>query len=655
MLPQLKKLVLNPGVNTESTQTLNSGSWSASNLVRWFQGYLQKLGGWERLVDTLLSGESRGMHAYQTDVGNDYLLTGSEQSVQVYFDGALYTLDTFSVTHVLDSPGWLVTNGIVLDVLTINDPDAPSLDVGDLIHIDVTSTVNDQTVYAGSYTVNSGNGGSGPFFIDSPITSTGADFGGNPPYIGFGGAASGPSNRISVFLPGHGLSSGDTFVIQVTTVVAGVSLFGPYIVDVVSTDDFTIIIPSYVTFNDFAYELQDSSGDPLGHVSYNTTIPADVENWSFDNFGNVALMCYQGGPLLSWLPPVSNLAAVGVITAPIYNDGIFVAQPQAQVFSYGSEAAGTYDPLLLRWSDVGSYTSWIASAANQAGSFRFSRGSRIVGGIQAPQVSLFWTDIDLWSAGYVGAPFVYSFNIVQTGCGLIAQRARAVLYGQTYWMSQKQFFTYGPGGVAVLPCSVWDEVFNDLDEENVGKCWTWAAAGFNEIWFFFPSTSNGSGEPDKYVKYNVTSQLWDVGYLGRTAGVGQSVLGQPIAGDTNLRLQQHEVGYDADGEPMEDVYIESGFIDLGEGTDIIAIDQIIPDFKWFGDNGFITLRIVAKNYPAEAGIKYGPYTVNRNTRFISLRTRARQIAFRVEWGAASGFSARLGAIRYRSHPAGLRP
>lgn len=647
----LSKVNVQPGVNTQATQTQNAGRWSLSNLIRWKDGFLEKIGGWQQLTATQVTGKSRGLHAFEDLDGNKYLLTGSNTAAQVYFNGALYTFTLLGTVHDLVTP-FLHSAGLLAPTEYIITDPAHGQTAGTTFYFNIPATVDGVAFYPKAYVISTVLSVDAFNFIALSIHSTSVDDSGNPPL--FGTVANDPD--IEVLFANHGLNAGDTFNVDLSSSLGGVTLFGPYIVQtVIDQDTFIINAPSPPTSTAAMYENQIDVLNPLGQISYATPVPASTTNWSFDNFGQIGLLSPNNGPLLAWTPPISNLNAVGVLNAPTINGGMFVAMPQAQVISYASEVNGIQDLLLARFSDAGNYTNWTADATNQAGSFRLSRGSKIVGGLQAPQVSLLWTDIDLWSMQYVGPPFVYSFNILQSGCGLIAQRAATVLYGTTYWMSQKQFFQFGSSGVSVLPCDVWDAVFGDLDPDFVDLTFAGSNASFNEIMFYYASESGDAGEIDSYVKYNVVSHLWDYGKLDRTSWIDQSVLGSPIGVDSNEIIQQHEIGYDANGVAMSDVFAESGFVDLGEGSDIIFVDQIIPDFKWFGTGGYVIVTLYAQSYPGGLVNTYGPYTVNQSTRFLSMRTRARQVAFRVEWGEATGFSARMGANRLRTGPAGRVP
>src|SRR6185503_14607331 len=95
---------------------------------------------------------------------------------------------------------------------------------------------------------------------------------------------------------------------------------------------------------------------------------------------------FRASTIYIWYPS-EPLAASGVATAvggsaPSAVEGLFVAAPQQQCFAWGifSATISQQDPLLIGWCDVGDLTTWTATATNQAGSFRLTSGSLVVGG-----------------------------------------------------------------------------------------------------------------------------------------------------------------------------------------------------------------------------------------------------------------------------------
>jgi hypothetical protein len=255
---------------------------------------------------------------------------------------------------------------------------------------------------------------------------------------------------------------------------------------------------------------------------------------------------------------------------------------------------------------------------------------------------------------YIGASLVFGFNKIGANCGIIAKHAKAQLSGNVYWMGTSNFFALSGGGVQVIPCPVWDAVFQDLDTANAHLCHTGSNTSFSEIMFFFPSISGGTGTCDKYAKLNVAEGSWDIGYLQRNTWMDSSVVGLPVATNNSGSIFSHESGQDADGNPLNYFY-ETGWTYVDNGREISFIDRIYPDFKWglFGgsEDASILVTIKTVNYPGETPISYGPFTVSKATQFISKRIRARQIMFRFEGNDMGSFS-RLGLVRVRFSPDG---
>lgn len=535
---------------------------------------------------------------------------------------------------------------------------------------------------------------------------------------------------ITVTLRNHGFVVGDTFNVPIATTVGGITVSGLYTVTrTLGADQFEINNNINATSSASAYEnggllraetfislVTASQGDNYlyggggvgvyggGVYSNGQNVPptpsigTPVEgiDWSLDNWGSILVACPKDGALYYWQPVGGGVQNLGYMpNAPIYNTGAFIAMPQRQVIAYGSSFGSIQDPLLVRWCDLEDFTTWEGTATNQAGSYRIPTGSRIVGGLQGPQQGLLWTDLDLWSMQYIGQPFIYGFNKIGANAGLIAQKAAGQMGGVVYWMSQKQFFRFGGNGVEVIPCPVWDQVFQNLfpGVDANGNPYTDRIrcapnSQFNEITWYFPAhyTNDidpatglsldtqqiGTGEVNAYVKYNVALNQWDYGYqhpdspnvlVGRTAWIDQSVFGPPIGAAANTSvvgqtggffIYQHETSNDAAGQFMESGFT-TGYAALSEGDNMIFIDQVWPDMKWgFVDENKtaqVKITFFVTNYPGDAPIQYGPYTVTQNTQYLSVRMRGRLVAIGVS-STDSGSFWRIGAMRYRFQPDG---
>lgn len=496
---------------------------------------------------------------------------------------------------------------------------------------------------------------------------------------------------VTVTLNNHGFAVGDTYPVLIATTVGGVTLTGNYTVETVPTvNTFTIQVSQNATSSTSAYinggnaryiyyvaygPLPTGSGYSTGGYStggYSTGatpiaalgFPVEASDWSLDNWGEIliaspdqsSLLTFDqepGGPIYQWSPTLSFQNAQIITNAPVSNHSVFLAMPQRQIVALGSTFTGVQDHLLIRWCDLNNYNQWIALPTNQAGSYRLTKGSRIVGGMQGPQQGLIWTDLALWSMQYVNLPDVYNFNEIATGCGLIGKKAMATLNNMVFWMSQSQFFAFGGDGVKPLPCTVWDFIFQELDTTQVDRIRAAANSRFNEISWFFPTLSGG-GEVNAYVKYSLSTGGWDFGYLSRTAWIDQSVLGPPIGGASTGLIFQHETSPNADGQPLVASF-QTGYFTLQDGDLLSFIDQVWPDFKWgyYGgaQNASLLMTFYVADYPGQTPRVHGPYTLTQATQYVTPRLRGRLVSIKFESNDIDTFW-RIGAPRYRLMPAG---
>lgn len=507
------------------------------------------------------------------------------------------------------------------------------------------------------------------------------------------------SSIVTGYFDNHGYSVGSAFDIGVPITLGGITLSGLY--TVIST-------PTANTFTFAASTLATSSVGPTAINSGNAQsvyyigvgpqalptgfgvggygvggfgvgvgitqpeTPITATDWTLDNFGSYLVACPAGGAIYYYDPngQLQNAQYVGG-NAPLVNSGIFVAMPERQIIAYGSSFTLQADPLLVRWCDVGDFTTWNATATNQAGSFRIPTGSKIVAGIQGPQQGLLWTDLDLWAMQYVGTPLVYGFNKIGSNCGAISRHCVGQLGNNIYWMSQKQFFVMMGSGPQAINCPIFDVIFQNINSAYLYKVCCGVNSQFNEITWYYPSAS--STENDSYVKYNVTLDQWDFGTLGRTAWIDQSVLGPPIGAGSDNWIYQHEVGNDAvyNGQTtgMQSSF-STGYFQLNEADNLVFIDQIWPDMKWGtysgNQNATVYLTINYTNYatdtatsPATSYYSGSPsnqvtsitFPMTQSTEYISCRIRARFMSFSLSSNDTGTFW-RLGGVKYRYQPDG---
>jgi hypothetical protein len=922
----LVKPASQPGFNSQASQVQAAGAWFAGNRVRWRFGLLEKMGGWIRLYADPFFARIRRMHAWADLEDYRNLLVGTDLGLEILVQNTKYTLG-----HQLNLLGGIIVEiGPTPSTTTFNATSGSKtvtvntkvgIPIGERFYTLLPLSIGGRIIPANSYfTVTNTLAGSW-FTFDMPQAATYTETG----TYGTRLFKNTVVNGITCTWKAHGLVAGSTITFNQQTVLeAGSASLNYEVVEfypapgstatvnaVIDADNFTFPMPAPFTGNGSGREVydgcqvQDNTGGPFNSSLANMIgIPVlealgnpQQDTWFLDNLGETGLALRTGGALEAFIPPIENgpwTVAVGggaiPATAPQHSNGMFTTMPQAQVVLFGSEPImgnGDIDPLLVRWSDAGTYDVYTATVSNQAGSYRLSRGSKIVAGIQAPQTTLLITDMDLWSMSYIGPPLIYGFTVMGTGCGAIAPHAIVTLGKTTYWLSLRNVWSFGDQGVQMMPCSVWDTIFENLDPINIKKCHGAANSTTGEIAFYFvaksealdqpnlladsqnfagpawtplglgafllvnfntsyvyepkyvalgwfddnglatiswldrdvqaaPSStvmapdgtftattllednSNGVhlvqqevlkfGEPQiftlsiyaykgstrnitlearssssnafvtfnvtngtevangaaggfkviswgetaddfaggitvdgwlryfmvfetddsesmtvsinltngtqvsyagsgqfanvwgaqlnlggalleytvtgdlipqnetvHYIKYNTIENAWDSGALDRSAWIDTSIWGTPLGADGNNLVQQHERGFDDDGNPMEDVFVESGFTELSDGSQMLSVHQCHPDFKWFGNNGEVKVSLKMRSYPEGPEQHFGPFSMTPTTQFFNPRARGRYVAMRYDWSPLFGFSARVGATTYLVKPAGRRP
>ena len=677
-------LKLIPGVDQTKTPTLNEAAISVSQLIRFVPdrtmgGLVQKLGGWTKYVGTSMGSIVRALWGWEDVNNNSYLAagclgTGSGGALQAITGGSVKDITPYYSTNnvTVDFTTTINTNQVEVTVTGANINQYCSIwletevSVGGLVLFGCYQVYDKSPASINSFYIYATDILGNPVYATSSVANGGAV----PQYATTNGSA-----NVTVTLNDHNYLVGQPFTALIATTVGGITIYGNYeIYQVTSANTFVIIAKNPATStttgymnggNAYFYVYRNNGPQPIGSGfgvgpygvgGYGTGVTSSVVgspltalDWTLDNWGEDLIACPYGGAIYYWSPGVGFPTAQKIAEAPPVNAGMFVAMPQRQIMAWGSTYTGIQDPMQIRWCDVNDFTVWKANVTNQAGGYRIPKGSRIVQGIQGPQQCLFWTDLGLWVAQYIGPTDVYGFNEVGTGCGLIGRKAAGSMNGVIYWMSQTQFYTYGGGGTPTpMKCPVWDVAFQDLDTAYADNIRFAANSQFGEITWYYPVTGS-NGENTNYLKYNIFLDQWDYGTLGRTAWINQSVLGSPIGSGTDYFLYQHETSPDADGQPMNS-YFQTGYFVLNEADMKMFVDQVWPDMKWGyygGSQGAnILLTFYVTDYPGQTPLVYGPFTLTQATTYITPRFRGRLVAIRIESNDINSWW-RLGNIRYR--------
>jgi hypothetical protein len=315
--------------------------------------------------------------------------------------------------------------------------------------------------------------------------------------------------------------------------------------------------------------------------------------------------------IISRAEPLSNYGDASDV--PVVQNHILVSDTSRFVFAFGANDFGSLaqDPMLIRWSDQEDPFNWTPSATNQAGSLRLSTGSQIVAAIQSRQEILVWTDTALYSLQYVGAPIVWSAQLVGENISITSSNAVAYANGVSYWMGYDKFYIYD-GRSQTLKCDLRQYIFDDINTNQFAQIFAGTNEGYNEIWWFY--CSQNSNDIDRYVIYNYLEKIWYYGTMARTAWLDSGLRQYPVAATYANNLVSHELGNDCqiglDPEPIT-AYITSSEFDLEDGHTFAFVWRVLPDITFRGSTNGTTPQVTMYLLPLKNS--GSGYSVNKPT------------------------------------------
>ena len=620
----LQKLVFRPGINREGTAYDNEGGWFDCNLVRFRKGRPEKFGGWEKLSSSTYLGTARALHGWISLGGTKYLGIG---------------------THLK----YYIESGTVFN---------------DITPIRLTTS-------AGDVTFSATNGDATITVADTAHGAVKNDF------VTFSGASSLGGNITAAVLNQEyqiaTIVNANSYTIEAkdtsgATVTANSSDSGNGGSSVVGTYQINVGLDVFVPGTGWGI-------DGWGAGTFGSTSALDATNqlriWSHDNFGEDLIINPRAGGIFKWTEnngvttrAVELSGISGANLVPTVGLQVITSEKDRHLIVLGadpisgSSRTGSIDPMLIAFSDQENELDFEPLTTNTAGSLRLSSGSAIIGGVKARQEILVWTDTSLYSMQFIGPPFTFGINLINEGVGLVGPKAAVTAPQAVYWMSYNNFYVYN-GSVQHLPCSVHNYVFNDINLTQSFKINAFTIADKNEVGWFYCSAS--SSEIDRYVIYNYAENIWFYGQLVRTAWLDAGIENYPRAVGNSYLFQQ-EKGFNDDGSPMTNVFIESSDMDIGDGEQFSFIKRIIPDYKFIQDdnNGNVNVVLKTRNFPGDSLTTNSTSAINSSTQQVFVRSRSRQMALRFESDDDAtndgnlSIGWRLGATRVDIKPDGKR-
>ena len=614
----LSKIRFNPGIDKEGTEYTADAGWYDGDKVRFRKGRPEKIGGWVKLTQNYFLGVCRSLFDWASLEFLRYIGVGTNLKFYVSEGNDYSDITPIRTTTAAGAVTFSATDG--LSTITVTNTSHGAV-------------LNDFVTFSGAVSLG-GN-------ITADVLNQEYQITGVP-----------TANTYTITAKD---TNGDT-------VTANASDSGNGGASVVGEYQINTGLNAYVAGT--GWGARSWSASTWGSASALSS-SGQLRLYSQDNFGEDLIFNVRAGGIYYWdessgasARAVALEDLAGASNAPTVALQIMVSDTDRHVIAFGCNPIGssTIDPLFVRFSDQENAADWTPTATNTAGGVRINSGSIIIGALQTRQEILIWTDVSVHSMRFVGSPFVFEFNRITSDASMISPNAAVDVGGVVYFMDRGNFYIYN-GSVQVIPCTVKDYVFSNLNEGQAFKVFAAENRAFSEVTWFYPVGTDNT-EITNYVTYNYEENSWTIGTLGRGAWVAGGTRQNPIASSVfdgeNNYLYEHEVGHDADGEAMT-AYIESGDIEIADGERLMFMNRIIPDLTFRGSEVGATIDYIIKgaDYPLQTNTALSTSEVTPSTTQVYVRNRARQVVFRAESDGA-GYGWRLGDLRVDIKPDGRR-
>lgn len=626
----LQKLQIKPGVNRENTRYTSEGGWYDCDKVRFRQGYPEKIGGWQRISTTSFLGVCRSLWNWVTLGSINLIGVGTNLKFYLEEGGGYNDITPIRTTTAAGDVTFSATSGS--STITVTDSGHGAI-TGDFV------TFSGAVSLGGNITADVLNQ---EYQIDNAVDAN--------TYLVIAKDTLGNTVTADASDTGNG----------------GVSVVGEYQINV----GFPYAIP----LTGWGAGTWGSGTWGTGTVSTNS-----IRLWSQSNFGEDLIFGPRGGAIYYWdaTSGVSTRAVLlsslgGASDVPTDQNLIVVSDINRFVFCFGCNDIGTatFDPMLIRWSDQEDATNWTPAATNQAGSLRLSRGTEIVTASQARQEVLVWTNSSLYSLQYVGAPAVWTAQIVGENISVASQNCVAYANGVAYWMGNDKFYKYD-GRTQPLRCDLRKYIFNDFNRQQYEQVFAGTNESYHEIWWFY--CSEDSTVTDKYVIYNYLQDIWYYGSMSRTAWLDSGLRDYPLAATYSYNLVNHEQGVD-DNETGTATAIPASIstaeFDLDDGHQFMFIWRVLPDIRFTGSTASSPSAVMSLLPLANSGSGYNSPTseggsnngsivrtatlpIEQFTGQLNTRVRGRQMSVKIE-STDLGVAWQLGSPRFDMRPDGRR-
>lgn len=394
------------------------------------------------------------------------------------------------------------------------------------------------------------------------------------------------------------------------------------------------------------------------------------------------------------------LAHGGVVSVdvPVNNTYVLQSISDGRLVSFGcnqftnnTTTTGDFTNMLIRWSDNDlndkDIFDWGPRSTNTAGGQVLEKGTSFEAVIETSKEKLIWTDTALYSMTNIGPPSIYGFDLIGENISIASPMAAVSVGNDVYFMGDNAFYIYR-GTVELLPSTVDNYVWDDINLDQIGKVYAVADESFSEITWHY--CSYNSNEIDRYVVYNRSEQTWYYGRFdstsiprnidppeqvfdntkNRTSWLNSGIIDKPLATyiktfdttvtpfDIKSSIFIHEEEFDGDGMPIYS-YVESGDFVVGDLESAIFVNEIVPDVLFNGNSPDmagegITISMTSRRYPQSQVVNESSVEVIDSSGKLNVRSRGKVFNLKIEANTGS-YQWKLGNIYLNGIADGKRP
>ena len=642
------------GVNPEPDST-ESGTpfWVSSSKARFYNGRLRSLGGRSTvLTDVSVITCNRNVFSYHLSNKNRYIIGGANRLYEMINNQVV------NITPQVTSTTTAIANSLATDYNTLGNNALLTLNGSNVVTVlqfDHKMKIGDTFTLAGIsgavngipdnelnvvHTVRNVSGVNNYTFAVNTEATSG----------GFGGGASmiTSSGVIRVTDSSHGLSDGDRVTIASATAVSDITAAQINTEHIIrKIDDHTYDIAtsgmettasvtggggasttraSQISEGSCDVEVPDGYGAGLyGQGLYGDnqdfSTPAYPRIWSVDRFGdNIVLTPGQQMGVYEYDSDNSSAPTV-VSNAPATVNGLVVHKNQ--IVTWGKSGIGNQ----IDTCDIGDRTDWTPAAGSEAFSDVIEGAEEFISAAVVQDYLVLFTRNQVWQQRYVGKPVIRTTKRLDATDGIIGPMAWSVVGEKCYFMGVHDI--YVTDGVDVVPIpnnTLRRWVFDNINDAQAWKSFSWVNRTFNEWWLHFPF--GASTEPDYVLRYNYITGEFSQDTSDITAVESPlHITENPLAVSNNQVLWRLESG-DDDDTSAQTSSAETNYFQLGNGDNSMYIMGYVHDAIQTGN---LYMTVFTKRYPDDTDTRtFGPYILTPTTQKVNFRAYGRLAKVRFE-------------------------